>query len=97
MSAEKIHFVTGRLAEKALRQQVDELSEELGFRATVQVLPISVAALMTPPWIAKHLVIPKENEKNYRELSSVVRKRLTVHLVETMDEVLDLALVTDSA
>ena len=41
---------------------------------------------------ARHLIIPRENEKDYRELSPVVRKRLTVHLVETMDEVLDLAL-----
>jgi len=41
---------------------------------------------------ARHLVIPKENEKDYRELAPVVRKKLTVHLVETMDEVLDLAL-----
>ncbi len=41
---------------------------------------------------ARHLVIPKENEKDYRELAPVVRKKLTVHLVESMDEVLNLAL-----
>jgi len=42
---------------------------------------------------AKHLIIPRENEKEYRELSPLIRKRLTVHLVETMDAVLELALV----
>ena len=42
---------------------------------------------------AKHLILPRDNEKDYQELSSIVRKELTAHLVETMDEVLDLALV----
>ena len=42
---------------------------------------------------SKHLIIPKENEKDFLELSPVIRKQLTVHLVETMGEVLDLALV----
>ncbi|MEZ4387562.1 MAG: endopeptidase La [Candidatus Krumholzibacteriia bacterium] len=35
---------------------------------------------------ARHLIIPRDNEKDYQELSPIVRKRLTVHLVETMDE-----------
>jgi ATP-dependent Lon protease len=39
----------------------------------------------------RHLIIPKGNEKEYLELSPLVRKKLTVHLVETMDEVLGLA------
>ena len=42
---------------------------------------------------SKHLIIPKENQKDFLELSPVIRKQLTVHLVETMSEVLDLALV----
>ena len=41
-------FVTGRLAEFALRQVLDDLAAEAGFTAEVAVLPISVAALMTP-------------------------------------------------
>jgi len=45
---------------------------------------------------AKHLIIPRDNEKEFRELSPLVRKELTVHLVETMDAVLDLALVDES-
>ncbi len=48
-------FVTGRLAEFALRQVLDDLALRAGFRAEVAVLPISVAALMTPRWIARHL------------------------------------------
>jgi len=44
---------------------------------------------------AKHLIIPRDNEKDYQELSPVVRKELTVHLVETMDEVLGLALLNE--
>jgi ATP-dependent Lon protease len=41
----------------------------------------------------QHLIIPRENEKEYQELAPEIRRGLTVHLVETMDEVLPLALV----
>ena len=51
-------FVTGRLAEFALRQVLDELAPEAGFVPEVAVLPISVAALMTPRWVARHLEVP---------------------------------------
>jgi ATP-dependent Lon protease len=39
------------------------------------------------------IVIPDENEKDYRELSENVRKGLNWHLVRRMDDVLDLALM----
>lgn len=55
MSAEHIQFVTGRLAEHALRQVVPPLAHELGFAYTIDVLPITVAALMTPEWIARRI------------------------------------------
>lgn len=55
---EKIHFVTGRLAESALREVVDRLSRELGFDYSIQVLPITVAALLTPEWIASRIDVP---------------------------------------
>ena len=61
-----------------------------------KVLPIgglpekAVAAIRAG---SKHLIIPKDNEKDFLELAEVIRKQLTVHLVETMDEVLELALV----
>ena len=51
-------FVTGRLAEFALRQVLDDLAPQAGFTAEVAVLPISVAALMTPTWVARHLEVP---------------------------------------
>ncbi|MBK7769879.1 MAG: endopeptidase La [bacterium] len=61
-----------------------------------KVLPIgglpekAVAAIRAG---CRHLIIPKENEKDFQELAPEIRRDLTVHLVETMDEVLPLALV----
>ncbi len=52
---ERIAFVTGKLAEFALRRKLDGISAKEGFDYSVAVLPITVAALMTPPWVAKHL------------------------------------------
>lgn len=53
--AEKIQFVTGRLAERSLRNVVEPLADELGFVFIIDVLPITVAALMSPDWIARHV------------------------------------------
>src|SRR5688572_1337978 len=60
MPSEYIHFVTGKLAEHALRPIVASLAGRLGFAYTIDVLPITVAALMTPAWIARHVRIPAE-------------------------------------
>src|SRR5215211_2605394 len=57
-SPPRILFVTGRLAEFALRQVLEDLAPRAGFAAEVAVLPISVAALMPPKWVARHLVVP---------------------------------------
>jgi dihydropteroate synthase-like protein len=57
MPSEHLHFVTGRLAEFALRGVVTKLAAERGFAFTIDVLPITVAALMSPAWIAKHIQI----------------------------------------
>lgn len=57
MSSEHIQFVTGRLAEPALRRAVGELAASVGFDYTIDVLPITVAALMTPQWIARKLTL----------------------------------------
>jgi dihydropteroate synthase len=54
----RILFVTGRLAEFALRQVLDELAPRAGFVHEVAVLPITVAALMTPKWVGRHLDVP---------------------------------------
>ncbi len=48
-------FVTGKLAEPSLRRMLAELGPRVGFEYTVAVLPITVAALATTPWIATHL------------------------------------------
>jgi dihydropteroate synthase-like protein len=54
-SRPRILFVTGKLAEPALRRQLAELSPKAGFEPEVAVLPITVAALMTTEWVARHL------------------------------------------
>lgn len=54
---EHLQFVTGRLAERPLRAAVEALAGTLGFAYTIDVLPITVAALMTPPWIARKLTL----------------------------------------
>lgn len=54
----RIHFVTGRLAEHSLRAVVAELAPQVGFEYTIEVLNITVAALMTPAWIAARLHVP---------------------------------------
>ena len=52
----RVLFVTGRLAEPALRRVLGEL--DVPFAKDVAVLKITVAALMTTPWIAKFLEVP---------------------------------------
>lgn len=58
MTKEQIHFVTGRLAERALRDTVADIAPRAGFDYSVDVLGITVAALMTPQWIARRVSPP---------------------------------------
>ena len=46
-------FVTGRLAEPALRRMLADMAPPFDY--DVAVLRITVAALMTTAWIARHL------------------------------------------
>jgi dihydropteroate synthase len=52
----RVLFVTGTLAEPALRRVLSHM--EAPFDSEVAVLKITVAALMTTPWIARHLEVP---------------------------------------
>jgi dihydropteroate synthase-like protein len=56
-------FVTGKLAEPALRQTLVGLAPQVGFEYEIAVLNITVAALMTPTWIARHLHVPEHIER----------------------------------
>jgi dihydropteroate synthase-like protein len=51
-------FLTGKLAEPALRRTLAGLAPTAGFEYSVGVLPITVAALATTPWIATHFTPP---------------------------------------
>jgi dihydropteroate synthase len=53
-------FVTGKLAEPALRRVLHDM--EPPFASEVAVMKITVAALMTTPWIARFLEVPPETE-----------------------------------
>lgn len=59
MIREHLHFVTGRLAEHALRKIVEPLARQLEFQYTIDVMPITVAALLTPEWIARRIAAPR--------------------------------------
>jgi len=63
MTAPKILFVTGKLAEPALRRLLDDLAPVAGFDPVVAVLPITVIALATTTWIARHLSLPDDIER----------------------------------
>jgi len=58
MPAERILFVTGRLAEFSLRRVLEPLSRQVGFEYDVAVLGISVAALMHADWVLRKLTVP---------------------------------------
>lgn len=55
MPRPRILFITGRLAEAALRRVVERLAEEEDFDYEIAVLGISVAALMHAGWVLRKL------------------------------------------
>lgn len=57
-SPERILFVTGRLAETAVRRVVSNLSADSAWDYEVAVVGISVAALMNVDWLARKLPDP---------------------------------------
>ena len=52
----QVLFVTGKLAEPLLRRTIDSMHPSFAWE--VATLRITVAALMTAPWIAKFLTVP---------------------------------------
>jgi dihydropteroate synthase-like protein len=59
----RLLFVTGKLAEPALRRMLADLAPKVGFEPEVAVLNITVAALMTANWVARHLPSPVVAER----------------------------------
>lgn len=51
----RVLFITGKLAEPALRRVLADLAPTAGFEPHVAVMPITVAALLTTDWVSRHL------------------------------------------
>jgi dihydropteroate synthase len=56
----RVLFVTGKLAEPALRRVLQDMRPP--FQPDIAVMKITVAALMTTPWIARFLEVPPETD-----------------------------------
>jgi dihydropteroate synthase-like protein len=56
-------FVTGKLAEPSLKRTLAEIAPRAGFEYDIAVLPITVAALATTPWVARHLTVAAPVER----------------------------------
>ena len=56
---ERIHFVTGRLAEPSLRKILAALAPSVGFEYTIDVLNVTVAALLTTKLVARRMRVPE--------------------------------------
>jgi dihydropteroate synthase-like protein len=59
----RLLFVTGKLAEPALRRTLDAIAGRAGFTYEVAILPITVVALATTRWISTHLTVPEGVER----------------------------------
>lgn len=63
LSPPRLLFVTGRLAEFSLREILHDLAPRAGFSYEIATLPITVAALMTTKWAARHLHVPDQIDR----------------------------------
>ncbi len=76
-AGEHIHFVTGKLARRAVESTVEKIATKNNFEYSISVLPITVAALMTPRWLLRHLEVP----------GGVDRVVLPGHLVDDIETI----------
>jgi len=53
-------FVTGRLAEPLLNRMLPDLATTFEFQYSVAVMPITIAGLMSVPWVAERLKVPSD-------------------------------------
>ena len=60
MTHRRVLFVTGKLAEPLLRRTVEGMHPPFAWE--VAPLRITVAALMTTPWISKFLTVPEATD-----------------------------------
>jgi dihydropteroate synthase-like protein len=82
-----VMFVTGKLAQSAVREIVASLGQKYEFTYQVTVLPITVAALMTTKWIGRHLqvdrsfdfvVVPGYLQDELAQLQSMIESEIVV-------------------
>lgn len=82
-----LHFVTGTLAHQAVREVVGELAERHSFDYSIGVMPITVAALMTPKWLvrklnppveATHVIVPGFMDSGLEELEEQFTAKVVV-------------------
>lgn len=83
----RIMFVTGKLAQSAVREIVAELAQKYEFTYEVTILPITVAALMTTKWIGRHLqvdssfdfvVVPGYLQDDKEQLQSMIQSEIII-------------------
>ena len=55
-----LHLITGKLARHALEENVSALASQYGFSYSIEVMPITVAALMTAKWLAGKIRPPEQ-------------------------------------
>jgi ATP-dependent Lon protease len=95
-----VTMVTAMVSELTRRPVRSDLSMTGEITLQGKVLPvggIKEKVLAAKRAGVKEVILPKQNEKNVKEdLNEELRKGLTIHLVNTIDEVLLLALVPDN-
>jgi len=60
---QRLLFVTGRLAEGLARQVIAEVSQKTGFQYDIQVVGITVAALLHVDWLKRKLTITEQFDR----------------------------------